>query len=143
MNGKRTLDIFKITEKEVKEVLDLLFLNHATISYNQYVAIGTKQKKEYKYAIKRLGKVQVELVMMYLAFNLSIEHRRRAIDEIGLSKGTINLRFVWRLEQIFLGLTRTAEHVPPEVLAKAHVIHEYWAYLELDQPDTHNQPGTG
>lgn len=135
---KGILPIFKITQKEVDEFLDLVFLCSASLQYDGYLAIRTERKTQYEHAVEHLGIVHVELVMMYLGFRLSIELRR------GMTQSRMR-RSDWRkvrhLEKIFLDLTSTAEHVPPEVLAKAHVIHEYWAYLELDQPDTHHQPG--
>lgn len=136
---KNILPVFKITQQQVDEVCDLLFLNNAGLTYKTYVAIHADQQAQYDHAVEQLGIVQVELVMMYLAFRISIELRREMM-QTRMRKS--DWRKVNHLEKIFLDLTRTAEHVPAEVLAKAHVIHQYWAYLELDQSDTNLQPGT-
>jgi len=120
---KNFLSDFKVTQAEVDDFLFLLFQNSVSLNYEGYISIENVDKETSKHLKSLHGKEKANLIMMYLAFTLSLELRH------GRCPRKSDWKKIRRLEQLFLDRTKTKEMVPPEVMAIAHVIYHYWAYL--------------
>lgn len=118
---KDYLAVFGISERELD---DFLGLTAITISFNYdwYMSIESDHKQAFDRAKNMLGKEKVDLIMMYLAFSLSLGLRRGEPTKDHWKK-------IRRLEITFLRFADTAERLPSEVETMAFVIRHYWAYL--------------
>lgn len=113
MNSEGNILIdFELTLGKITAFLELVGATRVTFSH-------VMSKRVWKKTVAEFGKELAEHLMIYFAYMLSVQMRKKSVQRTDWKK-------IRELETLFVQLVNKADHVTPLVLERAFIITHYW-----------------